>query len=58
MCVHLLTNLLLWSLKEQLGNEYSMRDELQPGVGKTRGTAWSNDVVHLARGDDYVSVCI
>ena len=25
-----------------------MRDELQPGVGKTRGTTRTDDVIHLA----------
>ena len=43
-------HLLLWCLEQQFGDEDSMRDELQPGVGKACGTTRSHYVVHVAGG--------
>ena len=44
------SDLLLWCLEEKFGDEDAMRDELQPGVGKARGTTRPHYVVDMSAG--------
>ena len=47
------SDLLLWCLEEKFGNEDAMRDELQPGVGKARGTTRPHYVVDMSGAEKH-----
>ncbi len=45
--VLLAAHLLLWNLQQKFGDEDSVGDEFQPGVGKPRSPTWADDVIHM-----------